>query len=217
MNVKIDIQCQYKMKSISKLKTDIEIIGLDLSLTGTGWCMSSPDIKSLEYGEIKTKPDSFNTRRERVEYITKELICQIIKLPCKQLIIFIEGYSFSKQTSSLTQLGELGGVIRQMVYSKTGLDAIEIPPGSLKKFICGKGNAHKEDMKLAVFKKYGMDFQNKSNDSCDAFALAVFGIALLRLSNNSKLTIPEGEALSSTYKYSKYSIDRVKEILSLKD
>ncbi len=208
------------MKSISKLKTDIEIIGLDLSLTCSSFYRGriiKNNFSICECGDIKTKPDSFNTRRERVAYVAKKIALQL-SLPSTQLLITcIEGYAFAVKTSSLTQLSELGGIVRQMVYSKTGLDAIEIPPGSLKKFICGKGNAHKEDMKLAVFKKYGMDFQNKSNDSCDAFALAVFGIALLRLSNNSKLTIPEGEALSSTYKYSKYSIDRVKEILSLKD
>lgn len=199
---------------MKKLKNNIEIIGLDLSLTGTGWCRFFTSTEPIEYGEIITKPNEFPTRRARVNYIAFELYQFIVKQETPQ-IVFIEGYAFSKQTSSLTQLGELGGVIRQMVFSKTGIDAIEIPNTSLKKFITGSGQAKKEDLKLATYKKYykkyGIDFQGKSNNECDAFCLAMMGKALLGLTD--RLTKIEQDAVNKTYQHSRYTIDQAKEII----
>lgn len=194
-----------------ELKQHIEIIGLDLSLTGSGWCSIDPSIDLVEYGEIKTESGQFTTRRARVMHIAGEIKHVITRAPLKHSIIFIESYAFSKRTNNLTQLGELGMIIRQLVYSKTKLDAIEVPNGSLKKFITGSGQGKKEDLKLASYKKYNVqynvDFQGKSNNECDAFCLAVLGKSLLGLAG--KLTAYEREAIITTYKGSKYEADQV--------
>lgn len=195
---------------MKKLKNDVEVLGLDLSLTGSGWCRIDPSLDLVDYGEVITKPDQFKTRRGRITYIALEIAHQIIRCPTKQTFVFIEGYSFSKKTTSVVQLGELGGVIRVLVFSKTKLDAIEIPNTSLKKFITGSGQGKKEDLKLASYKKYNkkyhIDFEGKSNNKCDAFCIAVMGLALLGLTD--KHTLTEKEAIKSTYKYSKYCMDQ---------
>lgn len=86
--------------------------------------------------------------------------------------VAIEGYApgakFNREL-----LGELGGVTRLAVH-----DALHeicpppliVPPTSLKKFATGKGNVPKDNVMLAVFKKWGVEF--KSNDLADAYTVA---------------------------------------------
>lgn len=57
----------------------------------------------------------------------------------------IESYAFAATTSCLTQLAELGGVVRYTLAAR-GFVFEEVAPGSLKKEWCGNGRATKEDM-----------------------------------------------------------------------
>ena len=53
-----------------------------------------------------------------------------------------------------------------------------VAPQALKKFVTGKGNVKKDQMKLAVFKRWGVEFP--TTDETDAYALAQWGQARLR-------------------------------------
>ena len=53
---------------------------------------------------------------------------------------------------------------------------VEVPPSTLKKFVTGKGNAKKDQMMLAIYKRWGTEFDN--NDAADAYALAQYGRTL---------------------------------------
>lgn len=86
--------------------------------------------------------------------------------------VAIEGYApgakFNREI-----LGELGGITRLVVHQVYGEicgPALIVPPSSLKKFATGKGNAPKDNVLLAVFKKWGVEF--KSNDLADAYTAA---------------------------------------------
>lgn len=198
-----------------KLKEHIEVIGLDMSLTGSGWCSIDPSIDLIEYGRITTEPGQFPTRRARVMYIAGKIKHILIRAPLKMSVVFIEDYAFSKKTTNIVQLGELGMVIRQLVYSITKFDAIEIHNCSLKKYITGSGQGKKEDLKLASYKKfnvkYGVDFQGKSNDECDAFCIAAMGVSMLGLS--PKLTEYEKESILAVCKKAKYEVAQVLKII----
>jgi crossover junction endodeoxyribonuclease RuvC len=80
----------------------------------------------------------------------------------------IEGYSFGSPYSA-HQLGELGGAIRLYLFGD-GRSYVEIPPSTLKKFATGSGRAKKDELRLAVFKRWGKEF--KTDHEVDAFILA---------------------------------------------
>lgn len=87
----------------------------------------------------------------------------------------IEGYGFSN-SHTLATLVELGTVLR-MCAVEMGVSYIEVAPTSLKKFSTGKGNARKNQMMLAVYKRWG--FETVDDNIADAYALARMGQAQL--------------------------------------
>lgn len=191
----------------------IQLIGLDMSLTSTGVCncfIEHGDILSAPTHTIITTPKGFNTRRERVVHIIKR-IRDIISSSCTQIFL-IEMYAFAHKSTNVVQLGELGGMVRQYAYKESGIEPIEIPIGSLKKYMTGKGTGKKEDMKLAVYKKFKKDFQNRSNDECDAYCLCRLGADLLGLVER-KLNKKENEALDAVVKHSRFQYLQTMELI----
>lgn len=68
----------------------------------------------------------------------------------------IEGYSFGSKGSAIYGVAEWGGVARLTLYD-SGIPTVEIPPGVLKKYATGKGNATKPDMRMELYKRSGVD------------------------------------------------------------
>lgn len=150
----------------------IKIIGLDLSLTSTGICSFHSETKLFNARAVKTSNKFKYEHRyaQILEEIKKEIT------GADRYIFFIEGYSFGSfpRSSSMSYLLELGGVVK-FYLSNSLFEFVSVPPTLLKKFITGKGNAKKEDMKLHTYKKYGEEF--KTSDATDAFGLAAMGCA----------------------------------------
>ena len=136
--------------------------GIDLSLTSTGVCV-------LRNGELEVIK-RLNTKDlrgvERLMWIEHKLF---EVLPNHLDLICLEGYSFGSQGRAVFNIGELGGVIRRGLHIYE-MPWLEIAPHSLKKFVTGKGNTKKEDMKLHIYKRWGVEFG--SSDECDAYGLA---------------------------------------------
>lgn len=145
------------------------ILGLDLSLTSTGYCVLHNKEIGIK-GTIKPK----NRGMKRLTYILEE-ISTITPFGSLDLVV-IEGYSFGSRAGQAFSIGELGGFIKQWIYS-TGTKTIIVPPQTLKKFVAGKGGFKKNMMMMKAFKKYGLEFNN--DDECDAFCLAKMGEAYL--------------------------------------
>ncbi len=166
------------------------IIGLDLSLTSTGIVVLSGDssihncvISSKAIGELIRLYDITSRVLQKCDVFTPSLVC-------------IEGYAFGMpgRANSLTQLAEVAGVIKLEFY-KHNVHFRIIPPATVKKFATGRGNAKKDEMRLAVFKKWG--FEAPTTDEVDAFVLAQIGRALL---GEADLLAYEKEALSKLQK-----------------
>lgn len=87
----------------------------------------------------------------------------------------IEGYSLASKIGH-TYLVTLGTMVRYSLQQR-GIDFIEVAPSTLKKFVTGKGNSQKDEMRLAVYKTW--KFENDSLDVIDAFGLAQFGVELM--------------------------------------
>lgn len=88
---------------------------------------------------------------------------------------FIEGYGYAN-AHTLATLVELGSMVRQVLHESEARWA-EVAPTTLKKFVTGRGNAKKDEIMLAVYKRFGVEC--RSHDEADAVALAYFGAARL--------------------------------------
>lgn len=85
------------------------------------------------------------------------------------LLVAIEGYSYGAKGSAVYQIAELGGCLRLYLHSRR-IHWIEVSAPTIKQFAAGSGKAAKEEMRLAVYKRWG--FEARTNDEVDAFALA---------------------------------------------
>lgn len=89
--------------------------------------------------------------------------------------VFIEKYAFNlngkfKQSadSIITQC-RYGELIRATIYRICGGHS-EVTPSQLKKYALGVGKGGKDEIRLGIYKQWGVEF--KTDDECDAFVLA---------------------------------------------
>lgn len=138
-------------------------IGLDLSLTSTGFsCGSELGVLSSRHKGVERLKDIRDQVLSLVERIDNPLAC-------------IEGYSFGSRNSHAHSIGELGGVIRLALY-EGGIPFIDIPPTVRAKFATGRGNAGKTEVMSSVSARTGIVFSGKgSDDMCDAWILEEIG------------------------------------------
>lgn len=138
-------------------------LGLDLSLNATGVCVKEGD-KILFIDTLKIKKEK---GVERLSLI-KERITSILN-KYQPDTINIEGYSFGSRGRAIFNIGELGGVVRLLLY-ENGYKFNEISPKTLKKQFTGNGNADKESMLKRANEVSGVVIED--HNQADAFALA---------------------------------------------
>lgn len=149
------------------------IIGLDLSLTSTGVVVLTGEnsISKIENFVLTSKNRGVIRLNNYADH-TLELMAKY-----EPDLVVIEGYAFGRP-NQMAALGELGGVVKNLFYNY-GQEYIIVPPTRLKKFVCGRGNAKKDEMRLEVYKRWG--FEAKTDDEIDAYGLARIGRAYLDL------------------------------------
>lgn len=163
------------------------ILGIDPSLTATGTCLQTEE--SI-YPEEIIIPEKGPLRLIKI----RESISGIINSYSPNLII-LEGYAFGR-INQAHQLGELGGVIRVLLYEngfKEGRDLFIIPPTTLKKFVLGKGIGKKELILKEVYKRW--NFDTDSNNIADAFALSQLGGCILNQEEYNVLNKSQKEVI----------------------
>lgn len=154
------------------------IIGLDLSICNTGWSIIDSKGKYINSGTIKTEAAKKTgiCSIQRLYYIKQQLDFVISKY--KPKIAVIENYAYGvKKSKSVFQIGELGGVIRFLLFIRK-INFFVCSPLSLKKYATGKGSGKKNVIIKGVFKKYGMEF--KTDDEVDAFVLGKIGYGICK-------------------------------------
>lgn len=170
-----------------------KIVGIDASLTGTGICTMFVGKGLLCDGDWYTsliKPVAKSGPERLIEI--RDQVADFIR---DADLIVLEGYSFGSKGAGVFQTAELGGVLRVMIHER-GKWLVEVAPTQLKKFATGKGNTKKEEVKLGVFKRWGVEF--KTNDETDAFVLAkigeaIIGEAIIDEAVRDRLTKPQRE------------------------
>lgn len=146
----------------------MNFIGIDPSLTGTGFICLNDDGEIQHQQLIKTTPAlEIEDRLKHINDIIQQLIDRY-RYP--NVIVYIEGLSFGAKGNSIMQLAGLHYFLRMNIRYKEEIKYDIIPPTTLKKFITGKGNAKKELMLLEVYKRWGIEFKN--NNLADGYSLA---------------------------------------------
>lgn len=150
-------------------------IGIDPSLTGTGIVVLDEQGNVLDKGVIRTSP------REPIEARLEDIILGVRDMingnsnADEECHICLEGLSYGSKSSSMLDLAGLHHVLRhQIMYSWGGIPRTIVPPQTLKKWVCGKGNVKKEQMLLQTYKRWGLEFQD--NNICDAYCLARYAM-----------------------------------------
>jgi len=167
----------------------MKVVGLDLSLTDTGWASWLSDevwlpdsgqapqpTNSGAYEVGRIRPKTFGMKR--LQQIRDEvlLICAGADL------VVIEGYSFGSAKQKNSQVhgtGEMGGVVRLALFEED-LAVAEVPPTTLKKFATGVGSCEK-GLPLAEAVRR-LDYQGGNHNESDALWLMFAGLVHLGVS-----------------------------------
>lgn len=138
--------------------------GFDLSLTATGIHIvtATGEVKAshiIKTGDLRGP--------QRLDYINNEIRSIIAPFNLKH--VCLEGYSMGGGPGRIADLGELGGLIRVLLYRKN-IPFHAVAPTSLKKFATGAGKGEKDQITMHVYINW--QFKARDNNEADACALA---------------------------------------------
>lgn len=141
----------------------MRVMGLDLSLTGTGVCLPDGSTTLIKTGSLKGC--------ERLSEIRSAVAGAVFLPDMMPQLVVVEDYAAHAKGDESGK-AELHGVILLAFYDWS-IPVAKVNPSTLKAYVVG-GGAKKEDMKLAAYKHYRREFA--SSDECDAFWLYVMAL-----------------------------------------
>jgi crossover junction endodeoxyribonuclease RuvC len=135
------------------------ILGLDLSLTATGYCLNG------ESGRI--------TSREKGWDRVAEIVQEVTRLTFGVDVVVVEGPAYgAKDQRGIWERAGLRGALFLWLYQHH-LTTVEVTPATLKMYATGRGNAHKDAMIAAAIRRFY--FQGSDNNEADAYLLWCMG------------------------------------------
>jgi len=150
-------------------------IGLDMSLTATGFCMKADDIITVE--TIKTNPKTAPNDLARLRYIADKVMSRI---PKDVDMICMEDFFVPRnpaQINSAIRLAMLAAVMRMSLY-EAGYPFFIVAASQIKKFATGKGSGIQKSIVVReVYKRWGVEA--KDDNQADACAMAHLADAML--------------------------------------
>jgi len=146
----------------------VRITGLDISLNRTGWCTYDTEAKSRTYDIIGS--DGLKGYA-RIAYMAGQIVDVIRNSDLVVMEALVPGRFSGRGHADTTGLTY---IVRVWLWKKQ-VRTMLVAPTSLKKFATGNGKAEKSVMRLAVFKRWGIDTSEASDDIADAIALCEMG------------------------------------------
>lgn len=136
----------------------MNIIALDLSLTGTGVAYGGGvcTISSKLKDEARLNAITYQIWNEYTQYAD---------------MVIIEGLAFASQTGKVAERGALHYMVRCKLFAEEIPFAIA-PPTTVKKYLTGKGNAGKDEMMIAGARVFESVKNNNENDAMAMYAMA---------------------------------------------
>lgn len=157
------------------------VVGLDASLTSYGISVYAPN--SGRHATLLFKPKFRGAQRLEEIYDFIQQVAEYLGRNFEVREYVMEAYAMGIRGGQVFSIGEGGGVTKLALVKWYGSDeAVAYPTlvstSALKKFVTGKGVGKKNEILLAVYRKWGVDFGGQ-DDMADAFGLARVGSALL--------------------------------------
>ena len=171
-----------KKPIIGKPQIKTVIVGLDVSMTDTGYSVLDSDGTPIVLSDVKPNKKVVVRDIDRQLFILDTLTKNIEQdtMMADKVVIVIEDYAFGSQVGKMFTRAELVGMIKRMLFLKD-YEIYLVAPTSMKKFITGIGNARKQEVIAAAKEKYG--FEGKNDNICDALCLAKYCHAYLNGQN----------------------------------
>lgn len=136
----------------------VNVLGLDLSMTGTGVAFTSADATPITT-LVKTKEKDGDARLVQIRNT-------ILELAPGADFALIEAPTPRSFTSVIS--GMVHGVVREALI-ELGIPYGTVLPATLKKYATGKGTGDKVPMAVEAFKRAGVEFAD--DNQCDAWWL----------------------------------------------
>jgi Holliday junction resolvasome RuvABC endonuclease subunit len=154
----------------------MRILGLDLSLRSTGYCLLDDDwvvwhgVVGSDHAGVERLAmfDNWIRLTLGIAHLGRIAVSRFSD-PINLDHVAIEGYSFASQFRG-PELGELGGVIKLAIH-QARIPMTIVPPSTWKKTLCGKGNVDKRQASVEISKRYAVEFAKE--DTLDAWAVAM--------------------------------------------
>lgn len=138
------------------------VVGIDPSLTATGIALSD--------GSLITVGGDAKRGDERL----LDISCAVGSACHNADLIVIENYVNGSPSAGVS--GQVHGVVRLMCL-RASVPYAMVPPTTLKKYATGSGAAKKADMRMALYKRTGLDCNDP--DQVDAWWLRAAGLQWL--------------------------------------
>lgn len=156
------------------------VIGIDLSLTGTGladFCLDTRRFTAMDTHRTKGKrTDNYKMRGDRLTGIADHIVEWATAGPLDPRLVAIEGPSLGNRQGSQFDRSGLWWLVVSALQAG-GIPVLVVPPKTRAKYATGNGNADKATVVAHVVEQYG-DFCGRriANDNeADAVVLAAIG------------------------------------------
>ena len=131
----------------------MKVLAFDLSLTATGVAWPDGELTTIWPDALPEKASHADQRR-RIDQVRRNIISNVET--AQPDLVAIEGFSFASKGSSVDQIYGLGWAVRLLLLDH-GIQYVVIPPSNVKIYATGSGQATKSDMRMALFKRAGID------------------------------------------------------------
>lgn len=156
------------------------VIGIDPSLTSTGIAMLDTqdrlDIPTCTIGSSGKRNDGWPTRLGRIEAITTS-IRNLIPASADLAVMEAPSLGQTRQGGHFDRHGLWWSIYQDLTHVAC-LPVLVVPPAARAKYATGKGNAGKDEVLLAVARRYPQA-EVVNNDEADATILAAIGARIL--------------------------------------
>ncbi|AXH45542.1 resolvase [Gordonia phage Danyall] len=154
------------------------VIGLDLSLTSTGHATLTYDPTNGDHTvqlQTITSSPTGKTLADRETRLTR--LRQTIVGACRGAdLVCVEGPSFGSNNSGTWDRGGLWWLVVTGL-ARLDVPSVEVPPATVKKFACDKGNGGKADVAAGITRLWPNEYPH-GDDQMDALTLASIALVL---------------------------------------
>lgn len=160
------------------------LIGIDLSLTGTGLCEYNLDhgTYSVEtFGTKGKRTDKYKQRGERLTGMAEHIVAWATAGSVDPVLVVIEGPNLGSTNGSAFDRSGLWWLVVSAVQARD-IPVLVVPPKTRAKYATGNGNSGKDVVLAHVIEQYA-DFMDecsiRNDNEADAIVLASMGARYL--------------------------------------